>query len=297
MLTELDHGSNIAPWTAIALERGITIRTVKMRPDGQLDWEDFEAALTPRVKLVAIHNASNVLGTITDVTRATRMAHAVGAQVFVDCAVHSAPHELVDVQAIDCDFLACSAYKFYGPHVGILWGRREMIELINPPQLVTASRNSPERMQTGTQGHESIMGAAAAVNFLATLGRGGETRRPGYRIRVRDTERTQRSAIRRLVERPLVRSRRYAVWSASGFASHANRFVHGRWPPHRDRRRRACRAGVVPLARAISRADGREGASRHTMVSYAQDALAIHLGRKSAGWSTPRQERGGGQLV
>ncbi len=176
VITELDHGSNVAPWTAIAQERGITVRTVKMRTDGQLDWDDFEAALTPRVKLLAIHNASNVLGTVTDVARATRMAHAVGAQVFVD-AVHSAPHELVDVRAIDCDFLACSAYKFYGPHVGILWGRRELIELINPPQLSTASRNSPERMQTGTQSHESIMGAAAAVNFIASLGRGGETRR------------------------------------------------------------------------------------------------------------------------
>lgn len=176
VITELDHGSNVAPWTAIALERGITVRTVKMRPEGQLDWDDLEAALTPRVKFLAIHNASNVLGTITDVARATRMAHAVGAQVFVD-AVHSAPHELVDVQAIDCDFLACSAYKFYGPHAGILWGRRELIESLNPPQLVTASRMAPERMQTGVQSHESIMGAAAAVNFLASLGRGGETRR------------------------------------------------------------------------------------------------------------------------
>jgi cysteine desulfurase family protein (TIGR01976 family) len=176
VITELDHGANVAPWTAIGLERGVTIRTVKMRPEGQLDWDDLAAALTPRVKLLAIHNASNVLGTVTDVTRATRMAHAVGAKVFVD-AVHSAPHELVDVKAIDCDFLACSAYKFYGPHLGILWGRRELIEELNPPQLITASRNSPERMQTGTQSHESIMGAAAAVNFLASLGRGGATRR------------------------------------------------------------------------------------------------------------------------
>ena len=176
MITELDHGSNVAPWTAVAQERGFTVRTVKMCPDGQLDWNDLETALTPRVKLLAIHNASNVLGTITDVARATKMAHAVGAKVFVD-AVHSAPHELVDVRAIDCDLLACSAYKFYGPHVGILWGRRELIESLDPPQLSTASRTSPERMQTGTQSHESIMGAEAAVNFLASLGRGGVTRR------------------------------------------------------------------------------------------------------------------------
>ena len=177
VVTELDHGSNVAPWTTIAQERGITVRTVKMRGEtGQLDWDDLAAALTPRVKLLAIHNASNVLGTVTDVARATQMARAVGAEVFVD-AVHSAPHELVDVKAIGCDFLACSAYKFYGPHIGILWGRRELIEALDPPQLTTASRASPERMQTGTQSHESIMGAAAAVNFIASLGRGGETRR------------------------------------------------------------------------------------------------------------------------
>jgi len=177
VVTELDHQSNVAPWAALALERGITVRTVKMRPeDGRLDWDDLEAALTPRVKLLAIHRASNVLGTITDVARAARMARAVGAHVFVD-AVHSAPHDLIDVQAIDCDFLACSAYKFYGPHIGILWGKRDLIESLDPPQLATASRNSPERMQTGTQSHESIMGAAAAVNFFASLGRGGDTRR------------------------------------------------------------------------------------------------------------------------
>ena len=177
VVTELDHGSNVAPWTSIAHERGITIRTVKMCPEsGQLDWDDLKAALTPRVKLLAIHNASNVLGTITDVTRATQMARDVGAEVFVD-AVHSAPHELVDVKAIGCDFLACSAYKFYGPHIGILWDKRELIEALDPPQLSTASRVSPERIQTGTQSHESIMGAAAAVNFIASLGRGGATRR------------------------------------------------------------------------------------------------------------------------
>jgi cysteine desulfurase family protein (TIGR01976 family) len=177
VVTELDHQSNVAPWLAIAQERGFTLRTVKMRAeDSGIDWADFEANLTPRVKVLAIQVASNVLGTITDVRRAARMARAVGAHVFID-AVHSAPHELVDVKAIDCDFLACSAYKFYGPHIGIVWGRRELIEALDPPQLATASRTAPERMQTGTQSHESIMGAAAAVNFLASLGRGGGTRR------------------------------------------------------------------------------------------------------------------------
>ncbi len=162
VITELDHGSNVAPWNALALERGITVRTVKMQPDGRLDWDDLEAALTPRVKLLAIHNASNVLGTITDVTRATKMAHAVGAHVFVD-AVHSAPHELVDVRAIDCDFLACSAYKFYGPHIGVLWGRRELIEALDTPQLFNRVADLPRANADGNSepraGHHGRCGS------------------------------------------------------------------------------------------------------------------------------------------
>ena len=169
VLTELDHHGNVAPWTAIAKDRGVTIKMVKMRTeDGQLDWSDFDRAITPRTKLVAINAASNALGTITDVARAARAAHAVGAKVFVD-AVHYAPHNLVDVQALECDFLGCSAYKFYGPHIGILWGKRDLIESLDFPRLDPAPQESPERMETGTQNHEGIAGAAAAVNFLASF--------------------------------------------------------------------------------------------------------------------------------
>ena len=169
VITELDHHGNVAPWRALEKDRGITIRTVKMRTeDGRLDWSSLASALGPRTKLLAIGAASNALGTITDVARATKLAHQAGARVFVD-AVHYAPHVLVDVQAIGCDFLACSAYKFYGPHIGILWGRREMIEALDAPRLEPAPQESPERLETGTQNHEGIVGAAAAVDFLASL--------------------------------------------------------------------------------------------------------------------------------
>ena len=169
VLTELDHHGDVAPWTSLVKDRGITIRMVKMRTEtGQLDWADLENAITPRTKLLAINAASNALGTITDVARAAKIAHAVGAHVFVD-AVHYAPHAFVDVQMLGCDFLACSAYKYYGPHIGVLWGKRDIIESLDVPRLDPAPQESPERLETGTQNHEGIVGAAAAVDFLAGL--------------------------------------------------------------------------------------------------------------------------------
>ncbi|MBA3882857.1 MAG: cysteine desulfurase-like protein [Chthoniobacterales bacterium] len=176
VITELDHHANVAPWRALEIERGITIRLARMIPEtGQLDWEHFAEQLNSRTKLVAIGAASNALGTITDVRRAGEMAHAAGAQIFVD-AVHYAPHQLVDVRAFDCDFLACSAYKFYGPHIGILYGRQELLAGLDFPKLIPAPDTAPERAETGTQNHEGIAGAAAAVEFLASLG-AGDTRR------------------------------------------------------------------------------------------------------------------------
>ena len=169
VVTELDHHGNVAPWRALAAERGVTIRTVKMNTgDGRLDWRDLERQLGPKTRLLAIGAASNALGTITDVRGAAELAHAAGALVFVD-AVHLAPHELIDVQALDCDFLACSAYKFYGPHIGILYGKRALLERVDVPRLDPAPQTSPERLETGTQNHEGIVGAAAAVDFLASL--------------------------------------------------------------------------------------------------------------------------------
>ena len=176
VLTELDHHANVAPWRALEKERGVTVRMVKMIPEtGQLDWDDLEQQLNERTKLLAIGAASNALGTITDIARATQMAHRVGAQLFVD-AVHYAPHQLVDVRAWDCDFLGCSAYKFYGPHIGVLYGRRELLEAIDFPKLQPASDAAPERVETGTQNHEGMAGAAAAVEFLASLATGADRR-------------------------------------------------------------------------------------------------------------------------
>jgi cysteine desulfurase family protein (TIGR01976 family) len=169
IVTELDHHANIAPWLALVRERGVVVRSAKMLPEtGTLDWEDFESLVNERTKLVAVGAASNALGTITDVRRATEAARAVGALSFVD-AVHYAPHNLVDVRALGCDFLACSAYKFCGPHVGVLYGRQELLESLDFPKLAPAPDASPERAETGTLNHEGIAGAAAAVDFFASL--------------------------------------------------------------------------------------------------------------------------------
>lgn len=176
VVTELDHHANIAPWTRLAAERGVNVRWVRMKPDeGTLDWSDLERSLAARPKLVAIGAASNALGTITDVRAVCAMARAVNALSFVD-AVHFAPHALVDVAAIDCDFLACSAYKFYGPHIGILYARAALGAELDVPKLGPAPDAMPERLETGTQNHEGIVGAAAAIDFLAGLA-GGATRR------------------------------------------------------------------------------------------------------------------------
>jgi len=176
VVTDLDHHANVDPWRWLARERGLTVRSVRFRAEtGQLDPDDLAAAIGPRTRLVAIGAASNALGTINDVRRAADLAHAAGALVFVD-AVHYAPHTLVDAAALGADFLACSAYKFYGPHVGVLWGRRALIDELELPRLAPAPQHSPERQETGTQNHEGMVGAAAAVEFLASLG-DGPTRR------------------------------------------------------------------------------------------------------------------------
>ena len=176
VITDLDHHANVAPWRALEQERGVTIRRVAVDLSrGQLDFASLEAALGPRTRLLAIGAGSNALGTISDVTRAAAMAHAAGALCFVD-AVHYAPHHLVDVRAIDCDFLGCSAYKFYGPHVGVIYGRQRLLEALDVPKLEPAPDEAPDRMETGTQNHEGIIGAAAAVDFLASLGQGATRR-------------------------------------------------------------------------------------------------------------------------
>lgn len=176
IVTELDHHANVDPWREMARERGVTVRTVRMDPaSGTLDLDDLRRAFSSRTRLLAIGAASNALGTINDIAAATRLAHEHGALSFVD-AVHYAAHGVIDVKAWDCDFLACSAYKFYGPHVGILYGKRALIDGLDVPRLAPASNDSPERLETGTLNHEGIVGTGAAVNFLASLAPGATRR-------------------------------------------------------------------------------------------------------------------------
>jgi cysteine desulfurase family protein (TIGR01976 family) len=176
VVTELDHHANVDPWRALARERGVSIRVARMVPEtGQLDRDELERQITERTRLVAIGAASNALGTINDVAQVVRWAHDAGALAFVD-AVHYAPHHLVDVRTWNCDFLACSAYKFYGPHIGVLYGKHALLENLDVPKLVPASENAPDRLETGTQNHEGIVGAAAAVAFLTSLGEGATRR-------------------------------------------------------------------------------------------------------------------------
>jgi cysteine desulfurase family protein (TIGR01976 family) len=176
VVTELDHHANVAPWHRLKIERGVAVKTVRMVAEtGQIDWDSFEQAITKQTRVVAIGAASNALGTINDVARAIQMARSVGALVFVD-AVHYVPHELVDVRKLDCDFLAMSAYKFYGPHIGVLFGKLALLESLDFPKLIPAPDSAPENVETGTQNHEGIVGAGATIDFLASLA-GGDSRR------------------------------------------------------------------------------------------------------------------------
>lgn len=176
VVTELDHHANFAPWVQMARERGMNVKLVKMVPEtGQLDWDSFERAVSSRTKVVAVGAASNALGTINDVKRAVHFARSVGALVFVD-AVHSVPHTLTDVRELDCDFLAMSAYKFYGPHIGVLYGKLDLLESIDFPKLIPAPDYAPENVETGTQNQEGMVGAGATVDFLASLSQGDSRR-------------------------------------------------------------------------------------------------------------------------
>ncbi len=196
VITDLDHHANVAPWRALEKERGITIRRVKVDlRTGEIDLASLREAITGRTRLLAIGAGSNALGTLTDVAAAGQLAHRAGALVFVD-AVHAAPHALVDVKTIDCDFLGCSAYKFYGPHAGVIFAREALLTALDLPKLEPAPEAAPERFETGTQNHEGIVGTGAAIDFLASLGRGASRR-----ARLEDSYRTLHHAGAALFER------------------------------------------------------------------------------------------------
>jgi len=170
VVTTLDHDANVAPWRALE-EKGVVIQQVDIcETDCSLDLEDLKRKLSAKTKLVAVGYASNMVGTINPVAEITKLAHAVGALMFVD-AVHYAPHGLIDVKALDCDFLACSAYKFFGPHMGTLYGKREHLQRFKPYKVRPATNVSPECWETGTQVQELIAGIRAAIDYIAELGR------------------------------------------------------------------------------------------------------------------------------
>jgi cysteine desulfurase family protein (TIGR01976 family) len=170
VVTYLDHDADVAPWRALE-EFGAVIKEVDIRvEDCTLDLESFRRQLSPRTKLVAVGYASNAVGTINDVQAIVSEAHRAGAMTFID-AVHYAPHGPIDVRDLDCDFLACSAYKFFGPHVGVLYGKAEHLKRLRPYKVRPASDEIPWRWETGTQNHEGLAGLTAALNYLADLGR------------------------------------------------------------------------------------------------------------------------------
>jgi cysteine desulfurase family protein (TIGR01976 family) len=170
IVTTLDHDANVAPWRALE-EKGIVVRQVDIHEaDCTLNLDDLQRKLTKKTKLVAVGYASNAVGTINPVVEIAKLAHSAGALIFVD-AVHYAPHGAIDVQALDCDFLACSPYKFFGPHMGTLYGKREHLMRFAPYKVRPAPDALPDRWETGTQVQELIAGIAAAVEYLATLGR------------------------------------------------------------------------------------------------------------------------------
>jgi cysteine desulfurase family protein (TIGR01976 family) len=171
VVTRLDHDANVSPWVLAARDAGAKVLHLAIKSqDCTLDLEDLRRILSPRTRLVAVGAASNAVGTINPIAEICRMAHAVGAEVFVD-AVHAAPHLLPDVAAWDCDWLVASAYKFFGPHIGVLWGRLHRLTQLEAYKLRPSTDSLPGKWMTGTQNHECIAGALAAIDYLAALGR------------------------------------------------------------------------------------------------------------------------------
>ncbi len=182
VVTRLDHDANCSPWLQMAEDRGVTVRWAEIHDeDCTLDMADLAAKINSKTKLVAVGYASNAVGTINPVKEIVALAHKVGALAYID-AVHYTPHGLIDVQALDCDFLVCSTYKFFGPHMGVLYGKREHLQRFRPYKVRPLTDAIPYRWEYGTLNHECIAGIAACVDYIADLGR--ETTRVAHPSRL-----------------------------------------------------------------------------------------------------------------
>src|SRR5215831_19173736 len=203
VVTTLDHDANVAPWRALE-EKGVVIRQVDIREaDCTLDLDDLQRKITAKTKLVAVGYASNMVGTINPVAEITKLAHAAGALMFID-AVHYAPHGAIDVRALDTDFLVCSPYKFFGPHMGTLFAKREHLQRFKPYKVRPATDTPPESWETGTQVQELIAGIEAAVEYLGQVGRHcdghAETRRAALQAAYRATVPYERMLLTRFLD-------------------------------------------------------------------------------------------------
>lgn len=222
LLTTLDHDANFSPWKALE-EKGVVIRQVDIREeDCTLSLDDFKSKLNEKTKLVAVGYASNAVGTINPVAEITRLAHAAGALVYID-AVHYAPHGFIDVKALDCDFLVCSPYKFFGPHMGTLYGKRKYLQGFRPYKVRPCTDQVPDRWETGTQVHELIAGIGAAVEYIAAVGRHTDpsvtTRREALAAAYRATVAYERRLISRLIEglQPILGAHIYGITDPQRF--------------------------------------------------------------------------------
>jgi cysteine desulfurase family protein (TIGR01976 family) len=222
LLTTLDHDANFSPWKALE-EKGVVIRQVDIQEeDCTLNLDDLKSKLSDKTKLVAVGYASNAVGTINPVAEITRLAHAAGALVYID-AVHYAPHGLIDVKELDCDFLVCSPYKFFGPHMGTLYGKKQHLRAFRPYKVRPCTDLIPERWETGTQVHELIAGIGAAVDYIAAVGQHTEpsvkTRRDALAAAYRATVAHERRLITQLIDglRTIAGVRIYGITDAKRY--------------------------------------------------------------------------------
>jgi cysteine desulfurase family protein (TIGR01976 family) len=233
VVTRLEHDANVSPWLALQ-DRGVVVRFVDINvPECTLDMSDLERQLSARTRLVAVTHASNAVGTIPDLAAISRAAHSVGAWLWVD-AVHYGPHGPIDVRAIDCDFLVCSSYKFYGPHQGILYGRRKLLQRLRPYKVRPSSDVGPSRWETGTQNHECLAGVHGALEYLAEIGGGDRVDRASLQAAMHRMRAHERALAARLIDglQQIRGVQLYGITAQEDLDRRAPT-VSLTWPPHR----------------------------------------------------------------